>query len=144
MFATMEHTPATLQVTLTQWRRPQHEWILSSALPDVEPDAAGIYLYRLHPRRMIQLDFSNMSTPPIQFDIIYTHIPDLPRTHRVTLASQEHHILNHFEVEGHPIDITVNEVSGENLMHLQFETILDTATATTDLHTNLALLYSLM
>jgi hypothetical protein len=34
MFATMEHTPATLQVTLTQWRRPEHEWILSSAIPD--------------------------------------------------------------------------------------------------------------
>jgi hypothetical protein len=140
MFATMEHTPATLQVTLTQWRRPEHEWILSSAIPDIQPNAAGIYLYRLHPPRMIQLDFSNMSTPPIQFDIIYTHIPDLPRTHRVTLTSQEHHILNHFEVEGNPIDITVNEVTGENLMHLQFETILDNSA----IHTHLALLHSLM
>ena len=144
MFAKMEHTPATLQVTLTQWRRPQHEWILSAALPDVQPNAAGIYLYRLHPRRMIQLDFSNMSTPTIQFDIIYTHIPDLPRTHRVTLTSQEHHILNHFEVEGNPIDITVNEVTGENLMHLQFETILSTADTNSAIHTHLALLYSLI
>jgi hypothetical protein len=93
---------------------------------------------------MIQLDFSNMSTPPIQFDIIYAHGPSLTRTHRVTLTSQEHHILNHFEVEGTPIDITINEVSGENLMHLQFETILDTADTNSAIHTHLALLYSLM
>ena len=144
MFATMEHTPATLQVTLTQWRRHLHSWVEAAALPDAQPNAAGIYLYRLHPPRMIQLDFSNMSTPTIQFDIIYTHIPDLPRTHRVTLTSQEHHILNHFEVEGHPIDITVNEVTGENLMHLQFETILDTADTNSAIHTHLDLLYSLM